>query len=570
MTKAPKRPRGWTTAAGASGMGNGDEAVPGDEAPAAQPGTYDQVFFLGLAAKGKDEWNKWRRDPANEDVRATFAGVDFSETPGNQIDFSGFEFGDGADFSGCKWRGGGWENGKAPEGFRPGRACFVGATFGADIKFDGTNFGEWAIFEETDFFIQASFKSSIFGDYASFKGATFGNWARFESAAFGDYVRFEDAAFAKSARFDGAVFGNWAGFNGATFGDVASFDNATFGYSASFKEVTFGHSPWFDSAAFADGANFEDTFFKGEVKFTGNSISDFQIITSEVSPKDRMALEERHKLSWKTMRSGPGRFRTISFARARFDGEANFSSRSFERPADFTSARFYYPPDFDAVNSPGKIDFTGARIRFVPAGKWLHWTTDTKIPVRLRAFRKIAEETKNHDLERDLYIEERKAERGVFLQRWEELKKAPWIEWPLITWRLLVHVLWIIVMFFYLILADYGRSFVWPFVWWLVLSLIIFPWWYGQILPSPDKAGQLDAAKYEQAVQMVARANAVPFVGPLAIDAEIKKILFCPGFGECRPIPPKSYQWLATFQNVVSIILFFFIGLALRNYFKIK
>jgi hypothetical protein len=69
---------------------------------------------------------------------------------------------------------------------------------------------------------------------------------------------------------------------------------------------------------------------------------------------------------------------------------------------------------------------------------------------------------------------------------------------------------------------------------------------------------------------MVARANAVPFVGPLAIDAEIKKILFCPGFGECRPIPPKSYQWLATFQNVVSIILFFFIGLALRNYFKIK
>jgi hypothetical protein len=73
-----------------------------------------------------------------------------------------------------------------------------------------------------------------------------------------------------------------------------------------------------------------------------------------------------------------------------------------------------------------------------------------------------------------------------------------------------------------------------------------------------------------KAVQLVARANAVPFVGPLAIDAEIKKILFCPGLGECRPIPPKSYQWLAIFQNVVSIILVFFIGLALRNYFKIK
>jgi hypothetical protein len=45
---------------------------------------------------------------------------------------------------------------------------------------------------------------------------------------------------------------------------------------------------------------------------------------------------------------------------------------------------------------------------------------------KITAFRKVAEETKNHDLERDLYIEERKAERGV---RWrlllDELKMAP-------------------------------------------------------------------------------------------------------------------------------------------------
>ena len=38
----------------------------------AQSGKYDQTFFLGLAAKGKDEWNKWRSDPANKDVHVTF------------------------------------------------------------------------------------------------------------------------------------------------------------------------------------------------------------------------------------------------------------------------------------------------------------------------------------------------------------------------------------------------------------------------------------------------------------------------------------------------------------------
>jgi hypothetical protein len=35
-------------------------------------------------------------------------------------------------------------------------------------------------------------------------------------------------------------------------------------------------------------------------------------------------------------------------------------------------------------------------------------------------------------------------------------------------------------------------------------------------------------------------------------------------------IPPHGYQWLVVGQNLLSIILFFFVGLALRNYFKIK
>ena len=88
---------------GASGMGNGDEAAPGDKVPApAQPGTYDQAFFLALAAKGKDEWNTWRRDPANEDVYVTFEGADFSEAPWDKINFEGFEFGHGVNFRNCK------------------------------------------------------------------------------------------------------------------------------------------------------------------------------------------------------------------------------------------------------------------------------------------------------------------------------------------------------------------------------------------------------------------------------------------------------------------------------------
>jgi AhpD family alkylhydroperoxidase len=74
-------------------------------------------------------------------------------------------------------------------------------------------------------------------------------------------------------------------------------------------------------------------------------------------------------------------------------GEAIFAGRSLEQIVTFFDARFYSPPDFDGVKNTSRIDFTGAHTGFVPPGKRLHWTADSRIPVRLRAFQKIAEET---------------------------------------------------------------------------------------------------------------------------------------------------------------------------------
>src|SRR5580704_12407626 len=125
---------------GESGMADGGEAAPGDGHPAEEPSQiYDQDFFLALATKGKYTWNAWRRIPANKGVCVTFAGVDFSEAPRDRIDFSGFEFGDSANFSRCKWQGVEWV--ETPEAFKPGRACFTGATFGVSASFAGAAFG---------------------------------------------------------------------------------------------------------------------------------------------------------------------------------------------------------------------------------------------------------------------------------------------------------------------------------------------------------------------------------------------------------------------------------------------
>ena len=84
-------------------------------------------------------------------------------------------------------------------------------------------------------------------------------------------------------------------------------------------------------------------------------------------------------------------------------------------------------------------------------------------------------------------------------------------------------------------------------------------------------AGPANAEKYNHAVWMLAFGNAVPFVGPLTIDADIKKFLFCPSFGALScPFHRKAFNGWVVFQNLFSITCVFFIGLALRNYFKIK
>jgi hypothetical protein len=224
-----------------------------------------------------------------------------------------------------------------------------------------------------------------------------------------------------------------------------------------------------------------------------------------VSDPGRAALERRNENKWTGTGSAPDRFLTISFANARFDNEAVYSDRAFEADADFTNAHFCYPPDFDSVTNASRIDFTGTRISFVAPGKRLHWTRNGRIPVRLRAFRKIAEETKNHDLERDLYIEERNAERGVYLrQRWADLKREGWKNWPRNFMRLSSHLLWIGIMGVYWAFADYGRSFARPFAWLIASGVFSYSRYLAVLAQTMAKAPDIE--KYKQAVRMLARS----------------------------------------------------------------
>jgi Pentapeptide repeats (9 copies) len=442
-------------------MGEGDKAAADEFVAECQANEHVKAFFLDLAAQGKDAWNAWRHDKANANVRVTFEGVDFGEADYSGINFAGFDFGDEADFSGCTWQ--------VPEhviildandALAPGRAIFAGATFGDQATFTDATFGDYATFVDSVFGQSATFTGTTFGELAEFSGVKFGPYANFgrakfgraasiSSATFAHEVTFLSATFGYRSRFNGAKFGGRVtftgasfgeqttftkaefgdlvdfsdstferrtGFNAAIFGEQARFNGATFGRSIQFTGAIFSASADFTRSAFADEATFEDVLFKGRASFSGESIDErtdgLAVPAREIAgAKRQKPLEDQRSSNDR----GPDRFLRISFADARFRGEAIFSHRSFDRPANFAEAKFHHPPDFDNATNVGRIDFSGATIQFVPP-EWPwwkpHWVKKTDVALRLRAFRKIAEETKNHDLERDLYIEERKAERG--------------------------------------------------------------------------------------------------------------------------------------------------------------
>jgi uncharacterized protein YjbI with pentapeptide repeats len=483
---------------------------------------YETNYFLELASAGKDVWNRWRaRHP---DVPVSFNGVDFRAIP-NPPNFSDFDFGKYANFSGCRFdRKEGWILDK-DDGLGPSMAWFAGAAF---------------------------------GDFANFSGAILGHEANFSDTTFGDHCRFSGACFGRETRFLHATFGTGISFTDVTFGNSVNFSSATFKLAD------------FSGAIFSYGPNFSDTKFCGVSYFVGRTEDQWRAAINKVCAAWREEERKRAFLEYCERLHDRGKdlaaLYRISFARARFEGAAEFGDRNFVGICDFTDTWFDRPPNFVNCKNTENINLYGAHVRL--GGRPPGWTTDSTLAIKLRALRGLADESKNHDLERDLYIEERNAERGIYFWRYRK---------PKYWHRLAGHLTWIVAMSLYWLCADYGRSFLRPLIG-FAASIAIFAWAYAQVLPTPSGA---DAIPFAHARYAVALANAVPFLGSLTVEKDVKAFLFCAGQPRlpsvdelgppnCLPTPPGWFQELAFVQSIVSILFFFFIALALRNYFKIK
>jgi uncharacterized protein YjbI with pentapeptide repeats len=487
---------------------------------------HNQAFFIALARRGKDVWNEWQ--DGHREANVTFEGVNFGKPENMGIDFSGFEF-HHANFRGCRFRG--RESYVDPLASDPGTANFRAATF-------------WD---------EANFSCATFGNSADFYKATFNYGSDFSGATFGIAADFVEAIFRDNANFFGAIFGHGANFYNASF------------YRADFSGATFGHTANFNSASFAREADFSALRAMSKARISNS----MRAWTEERKQRFLPPREASDRYG-----AEPDGFESTYFRDAYFSGVADFSGRNFWARSDLRGARFDEPPRFNDCENTGRVDLYGARITFSPGTlfgfRMPAWTTDSDVGLRLRLLRKLAEETKNHDLERDLFIEERQAERGILLAQyfgegWTVLFKP----------KFLTHCLWIAVMSIYWLLADYGRSFIRPLLA-LVASIFVFHGAYSMVLASSSTATDINIRRAMWAFTI---ANAIPFVGALTLEKEVKGIILCAGVPpgssigvEHTPptcVPTVAFQLMALAQSIVSGLLVFFIALALRNFFKL-
>ncbi len=340
--------------------------------------------------------------------------------------------------------------------------------------------------------------------------------------------------------FIGFEFGDRARFKGATFGYGAWFEGATFGDGARFEGATFGDYAWFEGATFGDNVRFDGATFKGRASFDAAEAS----VNPDVSEAGTY-------------------FHTIVFLRAQFLGPASFTNRDFKGEAIFSATGFDMLPDFRGTKHRENLDWTRVRFAFgwYPKLGLLRipirgWTTKSEIITRLRRLRGVAKEIHAVDAERDLFILERQAERGIF---WRDWLGGGWRTWFTGWWRPLRVTF---LMFLYRYSSNCGRSVLLPAVW-LVVSNIGFYFLYASLIERP-------IASVERALFDLTFASAIPFGATArpAFQSAVKK-LFEQGDYALIEIP-WQFQAASAVQGITNLVLLFLFGLALRNYFKFR
>lgn len=227
--------------------------------------------------------------------------------------------------------------------------------------------------------------------------------------------------------------------------------------------------------------------------------------------------------------------------------ETSFEGAKFSQVPDFRFTTFGAPPNLHALEVDFGISYSARGIE-----GWLGRAGGLTDVAAIRWLKKIAADAKDHESELRFFALELKA------KRFHETKGF----WPI---ALNVAYEW---------LSDFGRSIGRPLSWLagsIVAAAISILVQHADKLPRyQDPAIVVTVGK----ILAVSATNAVALVGGEKLEArqEALKNVFCPtSEPECGKNLTLTLagHWLVYLQSAFSLLLFFLIGLALRNRFRI-
>jgi hypothetical protein len=527
---------------------------------------------LALFAKGKEAWNAWAADMQSQraaleksgEWQAFNLGFELegeNEVTRNWLRAAGVEFSTN-DIVGQELK----------------NAQFSGWTFPGGARFDGATFSGNARFDEATFSGDARFGGATFSGVARFGGATFSGGARFDGATFSGEAWFDRAAFSGAAGFHRATFSGDARFNRTTFSGDARLEGATFSGYAGFIGATFSDNAGFAGATFSGDARFNVATFSGRAAFTHSTFEGF-----------------------------------TTYADANFGESADFSAIRSERAFSLANATFAGVPDFIQAHfaeAPRLDNMHFRRRRDEARSLWDQARTrvkhlfpgDESAPARYRALKRLAIQGHDHESELRFFAGEIASARFV-------------TDHPLI-WRIWSAQAWSGLMRFwfgwlYQVTSDFGRSLVRPLVLWLFTAAVAAGYFLGQnpdviaardaaiaagtsggvmtyassafeawLKPMPCFAGLYDKSLTGLAEPMRRSTNAATEAMHLAfrnalvfVDSGSEAAYRTYGclYGVERvPIVPSNVSLASALQKVVSGVLIFLFGLAVRNTLRMK
>ena len=461
---------------------------------------------------------------------------------------------------------------------------FSGFLFPDDTSFHSSTFTGATFFDGAVLIGNASFECTTFSRRASFARVTFSGETLFETATFSGTAWFLRASFAGDTYFNSASFSGEAGFVSATFSNAANFNNANFFSRANFDMATFAGGAGFSGQTFANDASFRRGNFGDQGR------ADFRLTTFE---------------------------RAALFDGAVFKGEADFGAvlgkrnfsmagAQFERVPDFIQAHFEEAPRLDnvLVEPPEGVEPLTEEEAHALFARW-------------RALKRLAIQAHDTDRELEFNAQEIRAER--LASRWPKLPRSredcgDWL-------RALSGAL-------YGFFSDYGRSLLRPFGFWILAIAVsaafylsqtevvqremalrdspsavgyallnsapCYPppltssehwrkrWrWRGEPLPDPNQT-HVDGLTEKLRSQTNARAEALHLAFRNAFvvldggsDASHRMYGCLYGlelYAGQNPVPivPSAVSTASAIQKLISGVLIFLFGLALRNMLKVK